>query len=151
MKTFLVKLFLWNRDGFLRCTRAFITAKKSVVFLFCFFCSKFIAMSGVVVGRRAPPVYGPGLVILVVHGTITWTLARDIVSAVTRNSAHPLEVSRGSSKCKLTLQRHFLNLLWKGKSIKCRKRVFLHLLAQVRESQTSLKSYLQAGISRRAK
>ncbi|KAL5962446.1 hypothetical protein TSMEX_009810 [Taenia solium] len=54
--------------------------------------SKFIAMSGVMVGRRAPPPYAAPLVILVTHGTITWTLAREIVSAVTRNAAQPLEV-----------------------------------------------------------
>nr|CDS15293.1 retrovirus Pol polyprotein from type 1 [Echinococcus granulosus] len=54
--------------------------------------SKFIAMSGVVVGRRAPAPYAAPLVILVIHGTITWTLARDIVSAVTRNAPQSLEV-----------------------------------------------------------
>ncbi|KAL5111689.1 hypothetical protein TcWFU_003064 [Taenia crassiceps] len=54
--------------------------------------SKFIAMSGVMVGRRVPPPYAAPLVIFVTHGTITWTLAREIVSAVTRNAAQPLEV-----------------------------------------------------------
>uniref|UniRef100_A0A5K3EWL7 Sec39 domain-containing protein n=1 Tax=Mesocestoides corti TaxID=53468 RepID=A0A5K3EWL7_MESCO len=52
---------------------------------------KLIAMSGVV-GRRSPQPYTPSLVILVVHGTITWTLARNIISAVTRNTKEPLEV-----------------------------------------------------------
>ena len=52
-------------------------------------------MSGVV-GRRSPPPFAAPLVILVVHGTITWTLAREIVSAVTRNTPQPLEVSQHS-------------------------------------------------------
>lgn len=56
-------------------------------------------MSAVMVGRRAPPPYAAPLVILVIHGTVTWTLAREIVSAVTRNAAQPLEVSyRGLMK-----------------------------------------------------
>ncbi|VDM33017.1 unnamed protein product [Hydatigera taeniaeformis] len=53
--------------------------------------SKLIAMSGVMGGRRAPLPYHASLIILITYGTITWTLAREIVSAVTRNAAQPLE------------------------------------------------------------
>nr|CDS35157.1 retrovirus Pol polyprotein from type 1 [Hymenolepis microstoma] len=54
--------------------------------------SKLISMSGIGVGRRTPQPYSPNFIILVVYGTMTWGLAREIVDAVTRNSPEPLEV-----------------------------------------------------------
>ncbi|KAM3180344.1 hypothetical protein ACTXT7_016466, partial [Hymenolepis weldensis] len=54
--------------------------------------SKLISMSGIGVGRRVPQPYSPNLIILVVYGTMTWGLGREIVDAVTRNSPEPLEV-----------------------------------------------------------
>ncbi|VDO03626.1 unnamed protein product [Rodentolepis nana] len=48
--------------------------------------SKLISMSGIGVGRRTPQPYSPNLIILVVYGTMTWSLAREIVDAVTRSS-----------------------------------------------------------------
>lgn len=50
-------------------------------------------MSGIGVGRRSPQPYSSNLIILVVYGTMTWGLAREIVDTVTRNSSEPLEVS----------------------------------------------------------
>ncbi|VUZ51446.1 unnamed protein product [Hymenolepis diminuta] len=54
--------------------------------------SKLISMSGIGVGRRVPQPYSPNLIILVVYGTMTWGLSREIVDAVTRNSPEPLEI-----------------------------------------------------------
>lgn len=50
-------------------------------------------MGRIGVGRRAPQPYSPNLVILVVYGTMTWGLAREIVDTVTQNTLEPLEVS----------------------------------------------------------